>query len=409
MSYVAGHVSTLSKHPALFPAGVPQSLSHAYESRVFDAATNAEYIDWIAGLLSVMLGHGNPIVNKAVREHLATGGPSWSLKHSLEDEVAWQLIRTLFPENPAKWQLRWLKTGSEACSAAVRIARAVTEKEPVISIGYHGWHDSLLATPPAWGTINQNHVYSYHYGADLSSVADCAAVIIEPETSVPPAQGYLEGLRERCTKAGALLIFDECITGGRYPEYTAARHYGVEPDLIVLSKSLANGWPLACVIGKTNVMSCFDLDYRNQGPVYVSGTYSGETASLAAAKATLEVWKAEKVGEKLGKKGATLRRSLQDQIDANGLQEHVKITGPAYRLILDTNGDLTVKHLLMQELLKQGVLIGAGWNMMHAHGWDDLAVTENAWEFACRTLRQQLDAGELKIDGPLIRQAYRQA
>lgn len=420
-SNVAGRTSTLSKHPQVFPANYPKYLSWA-SGTVVRADDGKEYLDWIAGLLSVTLGHRRRTVTDNVVDHLSLqGGPTWSLRHRLEDLVAERILRRSTPYmHERDWQVRFLKTGSEACAAAVRVARAVTERSVVLSCGYHGWHDALLSTPPAWGVSEQRQLRQLLFN-DLQLAeevfqregSEVACVIIEPETAVPPDREWLLGLRALCEEHGALLIFDECITGGRYyPAFTAGQHYDVMPDLFVMSKGLANGYPLACLVGRHEHLRCFDLDYRDQGPVYVSGTYSCETASLAAAYATLDIWSEEHTAEQNASNGAWLRTELVEEIYTNRLEDLVSVTGPDWRLILDTHGNLEARTLLMQELANRGVLIGAGWNAMSSTRLSQLEQTADAWHHACVLLaeaRQHPDGIVAAIKGAVVRQPYRQA
>jgi len=310
-------------------------------------------------------------------------------------------------------QVRFVKTGSEACAAAVRLARTVTGRRHLLSSGYHGWSDACLTAPPAWGVpdavkaltrtfpfndlaLAENAFYSLdcdgtgpvgRIGADDPTIAGdyLAAVIVEPETLDAPAPGFLQGLRDLCTRYGVLLVFDECITAARFPEYTAGRHYGVQPDLTVLSKGLANGYPLACVVGHRDVLQAFDVTYRDGNPVYVSGTWSGEALSLAAAQATLEVWEREQVAAHVTRVGTWLQEQLQRAIQAAGVGERVRVRGHPYRLLLDCPS-LAEKTALMARLLTGGQLIGTGFNLMAAHTQEAAAAAVNAMAFALARL-----------------------
>lgn len=427
---VAGHTSTLSKSPDLFPESLTPLLVGAVGSMVMDSDGHV-YTDWISGLLAITLGHGNVEVNGAVIEHLRLGGPTWSLAHPLESEVAETILRLTDYDDG---QVRFFKSGSEANTAAVRIARAVTGRNVLVTSGYHGWHDPLLVTPPAWGRAPgvMSAVRSVPFN-DYAAVERCflgldpddtehlnrerydthagviAAVIVEPETTEAPKDGYLQGLRALCDKHGAVLIFDECITGARYPQFTAARHYGVQPDLLILSKGLANGWPLACVVGKRQYMRVFDVDWHPdytdgsvRGPVYCSGTWAGETSGLAAASATLKVWERDKIAEKIRHTGETLRLELRNALSTYPV-EGVAIKGPSYRLLLETPS-LACKTHIMACLLEAGILIGTGFNVTAAHTQEDVARTVREFARALNDWREGAIRG-----GRPVAQPYRQA
>lgn len=407
-SPVAGATSTLSKSPQLFPENAPTHLWQALGSQVW-TTDDRVLTDWISGLMAITLGHNHPEVTAAVVTHLGYGGPTWSFPHRLEEEVAATILRLTGFEDG---QVRFFKTGSEACAAAVRIARAYTGRRTVFSLGYHGWSDACITTPPAWGVLpmedraissvawfNNFDAAQWEFHHPPKS-GQAAALFLEPVTTEEPNPLYLKQMRNLCKQYGSLLLVDECITGGRYPEFTASSHYGVTPDLLILSKGLANGYPLAAVVGPRDIMRAFDVDFspvyadgKASGPVYCSGTASGETSGLAAAAAALAIWERDQIAGKLWATGTPLLDRLRQSVERRGLTERVKIRGLPYRVLLDT--DLRAKTNLWAHMIDAGQLCGTGWNVSAAHTLDDVAATCEAFDHALE--RIDVDRGRCVV------------
>lgn len=432
----------------MYPANVPAF----YFSEGCEVAGpgGRRYIDYVAGLLSVTLGHQHPEVASAVGAALGRGY-AWPTVHRIEEDVADTLRRLCgYPEG----RVRFTTTGTHACEAAVRIARAVTGRYRVISIGYHGWADSVLTTPPAWGLPPATRIstdalpWGDLRAAELAfkgilhsedaghtpTKEPVAAVIVEPATLEKPPPGYLPGLRHLCQQHGALLVFDECITGGRYPLFTCGNTFGVLPDLTVLSKGLANGMPLGAVVGSAEVMACFEADFHPswadtvpgletaRGPVYVSGTWSAPGLSLAAASATLRVWERDDVAARVWTTGTALRNALYAEADGGATMDggaRLRIRGQPYRWALETvtptgEMDYVALTLLRQYLVDEGVLVGTGFNLSLAHCTDGvLGRTVEAWKRALAKWRTVAGGDEGRraalTNGHVCLPAYRQA
>lgn len=273
----------------------PVALSGAQFQQTWDQEGNV-YTDWISGLCAISLGHGYPEVDEAVVKQIQDHGTCFSLPSYLEVEVAEQLIAAL------KWpeQVRWLKTGSEATMAAMMIARAATERDTIISIGYHGWHGGHQADPyylyeAKWGDLNSlEHEF-------MDGCEDTAAVILEPMRDEEPPPGYLQGVQDLCREHGALFIVDEIVTGFRWALGGATDYYGLNPDLACYSKALGNGYPVSAVVGRERHMRFADR---------VSSTFGGELVGLAAAGAVLGVYDREPVIAHLWDIGRQLKERL---------------------------------------------------------------------------------------------------
>lgn len=361
---------TFSKSVTQYPLGVsPFFASHGKGSKIWDVDGN-EYVDFINALCSVTLGYADPDVNKAVHEQLERG-TIYSLSDSLEADVA-ELICELVP---CAEMVRFGKNGSDATAGAVRVARAYTGRDHVITCGYHGWQDWYIgATARNKGvpeaTRALTHVIPYNDLAALDAKlaelkGKVAAMILEPMNSTEPAAGYLSGVKERVHAAGALLVFDETITGFRYANGGAQELFGIVPDLTTLGKGIANGFPLSAVCGRREPM-------MEMEEIFFSFTMGGETLSLAAAKASMEKLKREPVVETMRKRGARLKDEVARLIKKHDVSGFLKLSGdPTWSFLTFTDAqDSTsweIKTLWLQEVLARGVLSLGTHNISYAH------------------------------------------
>ena len=305
---VAGITSTGSKRPdALFGAdydGPPLRMVRSAGSRVWDEA-GTEYLDFVMALGAVALGYAHPRVNQAVIEAVERGaiGP---LPPVEEAALAEELGRLM----PGLEAVRFLKTGAEAVAAAVRLARVHTGRDRVLGCGYHGWLDWCsrsggvpAATQSLYGELPFNDIEQGK--AMIREAGDgLACVVIEPVVDAAPSKEWLEALREETRKSGALLVFDEIKTAFRVGLSGAAGRWGGEPDLVVIGKALANGFPLAAVGGSAVVMGGI-------ARTWVSSTMATDFVALAAARATLDVVVDEDVPGVLADRGGSLLAGLE--------------------------------------------------------------------------------------------------
>jgi glutamate-1-semialdehyde 2,1-aminomutase len=250
---------TFSKSKTQYPLGVsPFFIQRGLGSRVWDVDAN-EYIDFINSLAAITLGYQDPDVDSAVVAQLRQG-VIFSLPHPIEMEVAEKIVELV----PCAEMVRFGKNGSDATAGAVRLARAFTGRDHVAVCGYHGWQDWYIAStarnrgvPVATKALT--HTWSYNDIASLEKVfqtfpQDIAAVMLEPMNLVEPQPGFLQAVKELAHKHGALLIFDETVTGFRYAIGGAQQAFGVTPDLATFGKGLANGYPISAIAGRADVM-----------------------------------------------------------------------------------------------------------------------------------------------------------
>jgi glutamate-1-semialdehyde 2,1-aminomutase len=310
MDRVAGLTSTGSKRPgALFGAegeSAPLRMTRSSGCSVWDSE-GREYLDYIMGLGSVALGYGHPEVTRAVAEAAQLGvvGP---LPPVLEEELAADFCRLI----PWLERVRFLKTGAGAMAAAVRLARVVTGRDAVLGCGYHGWLDWCQTregrgTPAAvralYGELPFNDAERTR---ELIRAAGerLAAVVFEPVILEPPDPRWLAVLREETLRTGAILVADEIKTVCRLAIGGACERYGIRPDLVVIGKAIANGFPLAAVGGRADVMDAVSR-------TWISSTLATEFVSLAASRATLAAMVQAQVPAHLTRVGTRLLAGLQ--------------------------------------------------------------------------------------------------
>jgi glutamate-1-semialdehyde 2,1-aminomutase len=306
--HVAGFTSTGSKRPeTLFAAHDPDLPSRMLRSSgclVWDEH-GREYIDYLMGLGSVALGYGHPEVSRAATEAVESGvvGP---LAPILEEQLAAEISRLI----PWIEQVRFLKTGAEAMAAAVRLARVATGREQILGCGYHGWLDwcqGAAGVPHSTRALYGELPFNDAARAQelIRSAGDrLAAVVFEPVIVTEPDIEWLRVLREETSRAGALLVVDEIKTVCRLAVGGACERYRIRPDLVVMGKALANGFPLAVVGGSREIMA-------GVGRTWISSTLATEFVALAAAKATLGVMVTQQVPATLRQVGSRLLEGLR--------------------------------------------------------------------------------------------------
>jgi glutamate-1-semialdehyde aminotransferase len=403
---------TFSKSRVVYPANAaPLFLTHGKGAHVWDVDGN-EYVDFVNGLLPVILGYDDADVIEAVCAQVRRG-VTFSLATELEVELA-ECLRELIP---CAEMVRFGKNGSDATSGAVRIARAHTGRDRVAVCGYHGWQDWYIGAttrskgvPDAVGALT--HKFPYN---DLDALrrlleahaGEFAAVMMEPMNVEEPRPGYLAGVRDLAHAHGALFILDEIITGFRFHLGGAQTLFGVVPDLATFGKSMANGFPISAVVGAARYMAQME-------EIFFSSTFGGETVSLAAALATLRKMQREPVHARLNEIGERVIRTTRANLEQHGLTDAIAIAGrPSWSLMQFADAaDATaaqVKSLFLQTLIAEGVLTAGSYNVSYAHTEADLHQLDRAQKAACGELREALERGDIakRLLGPPIEPVFR--
>ena len=366
---------TFSKSKTQLPFGVsPYFVERAKGSRFWDIDGN-EYVDFVNALACVTLGYCDPDVDGAVRRQMENG-VTFSLPHRLEAEVAEILVDMI----PCAEKVRFAKNGTDATSGAIRVARAVTGRDRVAVCGYHGWQDWYIgSTTRHLGVPNSvrelTHSFAYNDLSSLRAVLDghpgeFAAAILEPMNVAYPVDGFLEKVQLLTKQHGALLVFDETITGFRYANGGAQEEFGVIPDLATFGKGIANGYPLSALVGKSEFMNIVE-------DIFFSGTFGGETLSLAAAKAVLTKLQAEPVVATFRTQGQKILDGATKLIESLRLSHVVTVGGhPAWSFMLFKDVEpytaFDVKTLFLQEMFKRGIYSLGTHNLSYAHSDKDI-------------------------------------
>jgi glutamate-1-semialdehyde 2,1-aminomutase len=290
------------------------------------------YIDYIGSWGPMILGHAHPDVIKTVQEAVNHG-----LGFGAPTEIEIEMADLLCELVPSMELVRMVSSGTEATMSAIRLARGYTHRDKIVKFEgcYHGHADSLLVKAgsgaltlgvPSSGGVPESlaeHTLTLTYN-DLDSVSECfeqlgdqiACIIVEPVAGnmncIPPQAGFLEGLRSVCDQYGAVLIFDEVMTGFRIALGGAQQHYEVKPDLTTLGKVVGGGLPVGAFGGKREVMECI----APLGPVYQAGTLSGNPIAMAAGLSTLKLLQVPNFHQELSAKAAKLVTGLQQRADA---------------------------------------------------------------------------------------------
>ncbi len=366
---------TFSKSKTQYPFGVsPYFITRGQGARVWDADGN-EYLDFINSLAAITLGYNDPDVTAAVQKQLAQG-VIFSLPHPVEMEVAERIVDLV----PCADMVRFGKNGSDARAGAIRLAGAHTARDRVAVCGYHGWQDWYIGSTARHRGVPQavrdlTHTFAYN---DLDSLeklllahpGEFAAVILEPMNVFEPLPGFLEGVARLTRSHGALLVFDETITGFRYANGGAQELFGVTPDLATFGKGLANGYPVSAVAGRRDLMQLME-------EIFFSFTFGGETLSLAASAATLDKLGRCKVTAHLAALGTRLMAGIRERIARHGVEELLAVAGhPSWSFLLIKDTPLAsqwaTKTLLLQSLFERGVLSLGTHNLSYAHSEADI-------------------------------------
>ena len=382
-SLIPGGTMLLSKRPEMFlPELWPSYFSKAKGCSVWDLEGN-ELIDMsIMGIGTNTLGYGNDIVDSAVMETIKKGNMS-TLNCPEEVYLAERLIEI----NPWADMVRFARSGGEANSIAIRIARAASGKDKVAICGYHGWHDWYLSDNHNEGDNLSRHLlsglspkgvpknlkdtvfpFNYNNYAELLSIVesnDIGVIKMEVVRNFGPEDNFLHKVRELATKRHIVLIFDECTSGFRETFGGIYRNYGVEPDMAMYGKTLGNGYALTAVVGRKSVMEAAQN-------TFISSTFWTERIGPTAALATLKVMEETKSWEVITNIGKKMREGWQKLADDYNLEIDISGIPSLSTYSFNSNKSLEYKTLIAQEMLKKGYLASTNFYASTAHNENNL-------------------------------------
>jgi len=386
---------TFSKSYRYFmPDSAPMYIDHGEGARLYDVDGN-EYLDFICCLGPITLGYNYPAVNAAVIEQL-NKGIIFSTQAPVECELAEKLVEVV----PCAEMVKFVKNGSDATTAAIRLARAYTGRERVAMCGYHGMHDwSIGASQNNKGVpkavCELTKTFKYNDLASLENLlnehpGEYAAVIMEPIQSKGTTKEYLQAVVDTAHKHGAVAIFDEVVSGFRYAIGGASEYYGVTPDLASYGKGCANGMPLSFVAGKKEIISLIE-----QG-VFVSMTFGGDAISLAGALATVKEMQEKDVMGHAWKLGAMMLEGLEKLVEKHGIEKAVSVSGlaPHCGLAFNDVGSLNyldIHSIYTMTMLENGILCQAITNISFSHTEDDIKQFLDAVDCAFARIKKAID------------------
>lgn len=401
---IPGGAHTYAKGDDQFPVNAPRFFERGQGCIVQDSDGN-RFIEYGMGLRSVSLGHAFPPVVDAAYRQMQMGS-NFTRPSTIELEVAEQLLELL----PAADMVKFTKNGSDATTAAIRLARAKTGRNKVFVCADHPFFsvdDWFIGTTAMDAGIPQQAVepvirFPYNNLAALEALlaehaGQIACLIMEAATYQEPSPGYLQGVQALCQREGILFILDEMITGFRWNIGGAQAEYGLQPDLSTFGKALGNGFSVAALAGKREHMELGGLHHDQPRVFLLSYTHGAETHCLAAAQATIRTYQEQPVIETLYRRGSQLREGLTEIARELGVQKQFYVMGRPCNLIfvtLDVDGRPSqgMRTLLLQELIKKGIF-APSLVVSYSHGDREIETTLAAFRLALGVYRRALDEG----------------
>lgn len=395
---------TYSKSYRYFCQGAaPSFLERGEGCYVWDVDGN-KYIDFICALGPVTVGYNNKQINDAIINQLHKG-ISFSLSTELEVELAEKITQII----PCAEMVRFVKNGSDATFAAVKLARAFTSRNLIAACGYHGMQDWYIGSTANNKGVPQpvcDLTKTFKYN-DIDSLRELfvkypnqvAAVIMEPIQDDGPMEGYLDQVKEIAHDNGALLIFDEVVSGFRYALGGASEYYRVTPDLASFGKGMANGLPISAVAGRREI-----LELIGTKGVFISTTFGGEALSLAGALATIKLLEEPGVYEEFWRLGTKMIEGLNQLIAMHCIEKIVHVSGlpPHAGVSFDGIGSLSyldIHSIYSQNMIENGILTFAINNLNISHTDKEIEMFLDAADKAFIDIKKAVDADS--VDGIL--------
>jgi glutamate-1-semialdehyde 2,1-aminomutase len=418
---IPGGTQLLSKRPEMFlPGQWPAYYSKAHGAEIWDLDGN-RYIDMSHnGIGACILGYADPDVDAAV--HAAIDGGSMATLNCPEEVDLADLLCELHP-----WaeMVRYARCGGEAMAVAVRIARAHTGREKVAFCGYHGWHDWYLAANLGSAAALDGHLlpglapagvprslagtalpFRYNQPGEVQRIVaahgpELAAIVMEPIRGHQPDPGFLECCRELADRARAVLVFDEVTAAWRMNTGGAHLRYGVKPDIAVFAKAISNGYPMAAILGRGEVMQAAQ-------ETFISSTYWTERIGPAAALATIRKHQRCSVWQRLIDAGTRIQTGWREAAGRAGLPVSISGIPPLAHFAFDAPGAQALKTLFTQRMLERGFLAANAYYATFAHTDQHIREYLSATGDVFRELSDALAAGSVEklLKGPVAHSGF---
>jgi glutamate-1-semialdehyde 2,1-aminomutase len=416
---IPGGAHTYSKGDDQFPSNTPLYLEKGDGYWVWDDR-DVRYLDWTMGLRSMSLGYNRPEVIERAIDQIRKGS-NFGRPSRVETELAQVLVDLI----PCAEMVKFAKNGSTVTTAAVKLARAHTGRDYVAFckdhpfFSYDDWFigttDCAAGVPDVIAELSLPFRYN-----EIDSLAalfeerpgEIACVILEPATTEPPRDGFLEGVERLCREHGAVFILDEMITGFRWHLHGAQYYYGVTPDLATFGKGLGNGFSIAALVGRREIMQLGGLDHDGERVFLISTTHGAENHALAACLGAIQVFRDHDVTSHMWRIGRKLIAALNAASKNAGMENHFEAFGidcsPAY-VCRGADGvpSAELRTLFNQEMVARGILMPYVAPSL-AHDDDAIDLTAAAAEESLRICAQSLEAGATSLlDGPAIKPVFR--
>jgi glutamate-1-semialdehyde 2,1-aminomutase len=416
-----GGTQLLSKRPEMFlPEQWPTYYKSAKGAEVVDLDGKI-YLDMsFGGIGATVLGFADPDVNAAVKTAIDMG--SMCTLNCAEDV---ELAEVLIERHPWADMVRFGRAGGEAMAISVRIARAATGRDMVAFCGYHGWHDWYLSANLGETRALDGHLlpgldtkgvprglaglmHPFHFNKldEIEAIVAShgqrlAAIVMEPVRSSEPTSAFIKGIRALADRCGAVLIFDEVTAGFRINEGGAHLAYGVDPDIAVFAKAIANGFPMAAIIGRHSVMDAAQ-------ETFISSTAWTERVGSVAALATLRKHREQNVCKHLMRIGTRVQEGWRESAAAYSLPLHTSGISPLSHFALDLPDAQEVRTLFTQMMLDRGIIAGGSFYSMWAHTDQHVDRYLDAVDEVFRALRTAIDQNAVRqlLRGPVAHSAF---
>ncbi|MDY6914878.1 MAG: aminotransferase class III-fold pyridoxal phosphate-dependent enzyme [Candidatus Cloacimonadota bacterium] len=390
MDLIPGATLGIRRPYNFVPGEYPVFFQKADGGRVIDVDGN-EYVDMLCAYGPIIIGHKEKEIDDAVVAKIREDGFCMSLTQPVQNKLAKKLIELI----PSAEKCLFLKTGSDATTAAIRIARSYTQKLKIARCGYHGWHDWCVEVKEGIPQKLWEDIFSFPYN-NLEALEDLmkehgddmAAIIITPvghplaNPVQEPKPGYLEAVKEIAEKYGAVLIYDEIRTGFRYGLGGAQAKYGVTPHLSVFGKAMANGYPISAVVGKKEIMD------EAEEKVFISSTFFPNSLEQVAALKTIEIMQRDNILDKLWEKGKKFCNEVQQIVEESEVS--CEFSGaPLMPYITFTKDEDKLYKKLRNEFYTQVIRRGVFLQPYH-HGYVAYRHTEKDLKQAVDAIREAL-------------------
>lgn len=420
LKVIPGGAHTYSRGFDQYPANAPQILTGGKGAYILDSQ-GTRYLDYGMALRAVNIGYAEDEIDEAAIKQIRLGN-NLTRPSMIELEAAELMVDMIDSADMVKFT----KNGSTSVSAAVKLARAYTGRELVARCAEHpffSYDDWFIgSTPITRGipreTLEKTKLFRYNDSSTLKALIDqypgkIACVVLEPETTEAPIEGFLQEVQALCRQNGIVFILDEMITGFRWHIKGAQYLYGLQPDISTFGKAMANGFSVSCIAGRREIMELGSIEFEGRERLFLlSTTHGAEMSGLGAFVATMNKMQRENVVEHLWSYGRSLQALINLKAEEHGVAHSLKSGGPScspWYITLDTKGQpsLPLRTLFSQEMIRNQVLmpwIALSWR----HGEQELLITSKALDLALPVYRRALEEGvDRYLVGPVIKPVFR--